>query len=338
MNKLLLTFFLLVALIPVINAQIPDGYYNDAENKSGSVLKEALYNIIKGHTEKSYGDARFILDEADADPNIEGNVLLIYCDSSVSGEWDAGETWNREHVWAKSRGDFGTEKPAGSDLHNLRACNPQMNSDRSNRWFGESDAPYKLNGIETGSYISTTSWFWEPRDEDKGDVARIMFYMATRYEGNNNEPDLELIDYVPDNNFTKDPIFAMLSELLQWHIDDPVSDFERNRNEVIYGHQKNRNPFIDRPDFVDLIWGSGNSILNKQGVAVKVFPNPSNGRISIEASLEFESLTVYNIIGREIISMPYARNIDISNLPNGTYLLKLNGSGTNIVIHLVIQP
>ncbi|MCD4745834.1 MAG: endonuclease [Bacteroidales bacterium] len=91
-------------------------------------------------------------------------------------------------------------------------------------------------------------------DEDKGDVARMMFYMATRYEGGGNEPDLELVDYVnsaPNN----EPYYGKLTTLLEWHIQDPVDDWEITRNNIIYyNYQGNRNPFIDHPDFVNAVW------------------------------------------------------------------------------------
>jgi endonuclease I len=66
--------------------------------------------------------------------------------------------------------------------------------------------------------------------------------------------NLTLVDYIPADNGTNEPIHAKLSVLLEWHDIDPVDDFERNRNEVIYSYQENRNPFIDHPEFVASIW------------------------------------------------------------------------------------
>lgn len=93
----------------------------------------------------------------------------------------------------------------------------------------------------------------------------MIFYMATRYEGEGLEPDLQIIDYLPSNNNTSDPVHAKLSDLLVWHMQDPVDDWERNRNDIIYyDYQNNRNPFIDQPEFAELIWGdlSGGDSLN----------------------------------------------------------------------------
>jgi len=250
------TIILLFILSGTLPADIPAGYYDDAEGKAGAELKAALHNIIKGHTEKSYGDARYILDETDQDPDNKSNVRVVYSNHSVSGTWDGGITWNREHVWASSRGIGDVDnytRGAGSDLHNLRACIPSINTARNNRWFAECNEPYQYNNENTGSYTSSSQWVWKPRDEDKGDVARIIFYMAVRYEGDSGEPDLEVVDYFPDK-YSKEPFHAKLSALYQWHLDDPVDDWELHRNEIIYDNQNNRNPFIDRPEFAAWIW------------------------------------------------------------------------------------
>ena len=90
----------------------------------------------------------------------------------------------------------------------------------------------------------------------QGDVARMMFYMAVRYEGNENEPDLELTDSLQHKS-SKVPVHARLSVLLEWHEADPVDSLEIRRNDIIYEYQRNRNPFIDRPEYVGILWGSG---------------------------------------------------------------------------------
>tara|TARA_X000000950_G_C13522501_1_gene500233 strand:- start:58 stop:471 length:414 start_codon:yes stop_codon:yes gene_type:complete len=96
---------------------------------------------------------------------------------------------------------------------------------------------------------------FEPRNEDKGDVARILFYMAIRYEGDTTgERDLELLDNTQAWH-SKSPYHGVKQTLLEWHVQDPVDDFERNRNNAIYQFQHNRNPFIDHPELVAYIWG-----------------------------------------------------------------------------------
>lgn len=251
--------------------QIPNGYYDDAQGLTGEVLKTELNNIIKDHTEFPYTssatDVWDILKETDKDPNNPNNVILLYTGWSKNGEeeYDGGNGWNREHVWAKSHGDFGNTIGPGTDVHALRPCDVSVNSARSNRWFAECSTEYIDGDGATGCYTSSTEWVWKPNNNVKGDVARMIFYMATRYEGEGMEPDLQIIDYLPSNNNTSDPVHAKLSDLLLWHMQDPVDDWERNRNNIIYyDYQNNRNPFIDQPEFAELIWGdlSGSTSLN----------------------------------------------------------------------------
>ena len=256
---------LIVALFvaAVASAQIPAGYYSPAEGKTGNELKSALYDIIKGHVEYPYTskgtDVWDILKETDRDPNNPANVILLYTGLSVDAEqeYNDGKGWTREHVWAKIHGNFGTEPGAGTDVHHLRPCADEVNTERSSRWFAECSTPVYYNGKPTGCYKSNTEWVWKPRAEVIGDVARMIFYMATRYEGENGEPDLEIVDYLPSGNNTTEPIFAKLSDLIAWHLADPVDEFEMNRNNVIYSYQGNRNPFIDHPEYVTMIWSNG---------------------------------------------------------------------------------
>lgn len=250
-------------LARLANAQAPAGYYDAAVGLEGDNLKAALYTIIKGHTAYPYSststDVWDILKETDRDPNNPANVLGIYSGFSMDAakEYDSGNGWNREHVWAKSRGDFGTTLGAGTDVHHLRAADISTNSARNNRNFDEADIQY-IDGSgtyqgTTNSYTSDTEWVWEVPENVKGDVARMIFYMATRYEGENGEPDLELVEELQDR-LSKEPFHARLSVLVQWHLNDPVDERERQRNEVIYSYQKNRNPYIDHPEYVCSVW------------------------------------------------------------------------------------
>ena len=263
MKKLYIFNFLLF-FVSSVWAQAPAGYYDSASGQSGDALKLALNNIIKGHVQYPYTstatDVWDILKESDRDPNNPSNVILIYTGWSVDAaqEYNTGAGWTREHVWAKSRGDFGTTAGPGTDCHHLRPADVSVNSARNNRWFAECNEQYFDDGgtIPTDSWTSSTTWVWKPRDAVKGDVARMIFYMATRYEGFDGEPDLEVVDYIPSDKLTLEPIHALLSDLLLWSQQDPVDDFERNRNEVVYGYQLNRNPFIDHPEYIDAIWGT----------------------------------------------------------------------------------
>jgi len=110
-------------------------------------------------------------------------------------------------------------------------------------------------------YTSTSTDTWEPREAVKGDVARMIFYMATRYEGDNGEVDLEVVDYAPSSP-NHEPVHGVFSTLMEWHVDDPVDEWEENRNDIIYeDYQENRNPFIDHPEYVAQIWNDNGTFL-----------------------------------------------------------------------------
>ena len=227
----------------------PDGYYDAANGKSGEQLKSALHDIIDDHTEISYSNVWEALRETDEDPSNSNNVILLYTGRSQGKNENGGnaDDWNREHVWAKSHGDFGTSMGPGTDLHHLRPTDASVNSSRSNLDFDEGGSEHTE---AAGNYYDSDSW--EPRDSVKGDVARMIFYMDVRYEGDSGEPDLELNNQV--NNGSA-PYHGKLSVLLEWHEEDPVDDLERRRNEIIYNdYQHNRNPFIDHPEWVAEIW------------------------------------------------------------------------------------
>lgn len=224
-------------------------YYAEALGKTGEELKSTLNGIIKKHTELSYKELWDALRNTDEDPENSENVVLLYTGNSINKNENGGfvDQWNREHVWAKSHGDFGTRKGPGTDLHHIRPTDVSVNSRRGNYDFdigGEYDIEAALCRYDDDS--------WEPRDQVKGDIARMVFYMATRYEGENGEIDLELNDEV--NNGSK-PYHGKLSILLKWHAEDPVDQWELSRNDIIYkDYQHNRNPFIDHPEWVNAIW------------------------------------------------------------------------------------
>jgi endonuclease I len=257
-------FIFLTLLTTTLWAQIPDGYYDNATGLSGAVLQQTLNDIIDGHTEYPYTssgtDTWDILKVSDRDPNNSNNVICIYTQYSIDAdqEYNSGSGWSREHVWAKSHGDFGTATGAGTDLHNLKPEDVSVNSAKGNKDFDDGGTLVTDNSPPSGydgildCYTSSTTW--EPPDVVKGDVARIIFYMVTRYEGENGEVDLEMVDYA-DSAPNGEPFHGVQSTLYSWHVADPVDDFERNRNDIIHDYQNNRNPYIDHPEYADLIWG-----------------------------------------------------------------------------------
>ncbi|MFS0688634.1 endonuclease [Sporosarcina sp. 179-K 8C2 HS] len=234
--------------VTVTKVEVPaDGYYKDAIGKEGQELKAALHDIISDHLQLTYAQVWDALKETDKDPNNTNNVILFYSGESRSKDRNGGNVgdWNREHVWAKSHGNFGTSIGPGTDIHHLRPTDVQVNSARGNLDFDYGGSAVK--GCD-GCFKSSNSW--EPPDRVKGDVARMLFYMATRYEAG-DRVDLELNELL---NNGSNPYHGKLSVLLEWHELDPVDAFEMNRNNVIEQIQGNRNPFIDHPEWVRSIW------------------------------------------------------------------------------------
>ena len=243
----------------LFSASMPKDYYDGTDGLTGEQLKSKLNDIIDGHHEFSYSQVWDQLSYTDEDPNNSSNVILLYTGWSCpkSNHGGGASQWNREHTWAKSHGDFGTANGPGTDLHHLRPTDVTVNSKRGSKDFDNGGAQY-IDPSPYGDYSGTTECYtdgdsWEPWDEVKGDVARMMFYMATRYEGEHSgEPDLELNDQV-DNGSA--PYIGKISVLLEWNNQDPVSDWEIRRNNRIFDKQHNRNPYIDHPEFVNYIWG-----------------------------------------------------------------------------------
>ena len=225
-------------------------YYRNALGKTGASLKTALNGIIRTNTKLSYDQVWEALKVTDQDPDNSANVILLYTGRSQSKTTNGGDPddWNREHVWAKSHGDFGTATGPGTDIHHLRPTDVSVNAERGNKDF---DLGGSAVGEAPGNYTDADSW--EPRNAVKGDVARMLFYMAVRYEGGDGYPNLEMNDNV--NNGTA-PYHGRLSVLLRWNAQDPPDAFEKRRNQVIYdNYQRNRNPFVDHPEWAASIWG-----------------------------------------------------------------------------------
>lgn len=235
---------------PIGDPSLPSNdYYINTQGKTGAKLKSSLHEIISEHEVLTYSEVWEALKITDEDPNNPNNVLLFYSGISRSKNANGGDPgeWNREHVWAKSHGEFGTSMGPGTDIHHLRATDVQVNSSRSNLDFD--NGGNSINNC-TGCFKDNDSF--EPPNHVKGDVARMLFYMAVRYE-QGDKVDLELNNNV---NNGSNPYHGKISVLLEWHKQDPVDELEKNRNEKIYLIQGNRNPFIDNPEWATMIWAN----------------------------------------------------------------------------------
>jgi len=221
-------------------------YYNDVSAIGGNDLLFQLRDlVIKTHNKVSYDALRSYLEASDQDPDNPGYLYLIYNNSfNYVPVWDAGKTWNREHVWPQSLlVDTGYSK---SDAHHVRASDMKTNSTRGNKAF--------TTGSGEHGYLTNNKWY--PGDEHIGDVARIMFYMITRY------PALNI------------NTMGSIDMFIEWHTVDPVSEFELQRNDFIFSFQENRNPYIDNPEYVYSIWGEVTTDGLETKVILHIFIQP----------------------------------------------------------------
>ncbi|MFM9988405.1 endonuclease [Flavobacterium sp.] len=262
----------LIAILIVCKgfAQIPTGYYNNATG-TGAVLKTQLYNIIKGHTDNGYNGLWTTYATSDRDHQYENDntIMDMYSENptgvdpytytystsqcgSYSGE---GACYNREHMIPQSV--FNSSSPMVADAHFITPTDGKVNGQRSNFPHGTvATASWtSLNGGKLGSssIAGYTGTVFEPINEFKGDIARMYFYFVTRYE--NTVSSYSYAVFSGNTYPAIDPAF--LAMLITWHNNDPVSAFEIARNNAIYARQNNRNPYIDHPEYVGLVWGGG---------------------------------------------------------------------------------
>jgi len=314
-------------------------------------MKIALHNIIDNHTVVSYSSLHTHYQTTDKKPN--GKVWDMYSDipggtppyeftfiTDKCGSYqNEGDCYNREHSFPQSW--FNKSSPMKSDLFHVYPTDGKVNGMRSSYPYGEVSNPTKtsLNGSKLGP--NTTAGYsgtvFEPIDEYKGDFARTYFYMATRY-------------YSEDGSWQNnamvngaEPKPWALNMLYQWHIQDPVSPKETDRNNAVYAIQHNRNPFIDHPEWVDSVWFPSSSIKNIKELVVDFYPNPANTEVNIliDANNSNYYVQIIDISGRILISEQESGSksrIDISNLETGLYILNIrNEENQNRTFKLIKQ-
>jgi len=266
--KRLISVFLIFSFSLSVFAQIPNGYYNAANNLSGAPLKTALYNIIKGHTAIGYDNLWPVFNVTD-DLNNQGTVVWdMYSNCSFPlgvdqcGNYSVEcDCYNKEHSFPQSW--FSSASPMVSDLFQVYPTDGKVNGIRENHPYGKvGTATYtSSNGSKRGNCVTPgfTGTVFEPVDAYKGDFARTYLYMATRYENliASWKTKSNADDVLDGTSFPcYDPWFLNL--LGEWHVQDPVSQKEIDRNNDIYTQfQHNRNPFIDHPEYVYQVWGVG---------------------------------------------------------------------------------
>ena len=348
-------------------SQIPSGYYSSATG-SGYTLKTQLKNIISnGHIDQGYGALYIAYQTSDTDIFYENDntVLDMYSEnpngsdpynythgSRQCGNYNSeNDCYNREHIFPQ--GFFNSQTPMRTDIHHVVPTDGSVNGRRSNYPFGEVSNPSHTsqNGSKVGSntFDSFTGIVFEPIDEFKGDIARMLFYFATRYEN-------EVTDATWDspNSSTSNPLNGTNNQvyddwyiklLYKWHTQDPVSQREIVRNNEAYKFQGNRNPFIDHPEYVNQVWGTVLSTDNIVSLKnIKVYPNPSSTNsitITIPNELSISKITLYSVIGSKIYEEKNTNFINnrirIKDLKSGVYLLKIENTTSSITKKIIIR-
>lgn len=267
------------------NISIIGDYYAGIPGSSTCCdLKSSLHSLItSGHNPIPYTgstfdvwDSHFVTDRRLNDTNTAEIVRDRYSENPLGSEpytftlgedrdtggsaGSEGIVYNREHVFPRSWWGGGTMNAQYSDLHLVIPVDKFMNTTRSNFPYGEvASASYtSLNGSKLGASgsVGYTGTAFEPIHKYKGDIARIMFYVATRYEDEIGFWETE--SSVGDMALNGDACVVyedwFINQMLAWHQADPVDDLEIDRNNYIYAIQGNRNPFVDQPSYVNDLW------------------------------------------------------------------------------------
>ncbi|MEZ4792984.1 MAG: endonuclease [Gelidibacter sp.] len=354
--------YILLALLTTatISAQIPAGYYDSATG-TGYTLKTQLRKIINNvndglsneHIANDQGynalDALYALSDRDIYYENDNTILDMYSErptaadpynytypSDQCGNYNSeGDCYNKEHVIPQSV--FNNATPMRSDAHQVIPSDGRVNGFRSNYPYGVAGTLVSqsgitnptMNGSKLGNNVNSgysagyTGIVFEPIDEFKGDIARIYFYFATRYETQVGAwGSYDMFDG-STNKVLADPF---LNILYTWHVNDPVSQKEIDRNNRIYAYQNNRNPFVDHPEYVFTIWQSALSVPSLEENNISIYPNPVTGNfLTIDTNKPLK-VEIYNVLGKRLI----ATNVDATNgkvdvgfLYSGIYMLKM---------------
>lgn len=261
LSNILFISLMALGVMPMSAAE-PSGYYTSCEGKSGKALLQQLESVVGSHTTISYDGLLDLYKTSDVRPN--GTVWDMYSTkefsfSSKCGNYkNVGDCYNREHSFPKSW--FNDAKPMYSDAFHLYPTDGKVNGQRSNYPYGEcangttlpgSGSVRALGKLGNSTFAGYSGTVFEPDDEYKGDFARSYFYMCAAYNSRFAGWSSPML---AGNNYPGFTTWAV-NLLLKWHRQDPVSKKELDRQEVVYGKQRNRNPFIDHPDLAEHIWG-----------------------------------------------------------------------------------
>jgi len=265
--------------------------YTNLEGLSGKALQEGLATVLTENHKyyTSYDDTRGAIAFSDEDPNDDTKVIAFYGGIGVSNYWQPNnyaspDAWNREHVWCKSLsgGLFnevtGSDRNAGTDIHQLRPAVNVLNSSRNNSKYANLNKTgneliynHSTGPIKTGNYSAND--LFEPRDDIKGDIARMLMYMYTHYSNELDNSTLNFRGNLKIENIVEDTDAWKL--LLNWNRLDPVDEFEMNRNNYCLSITGVSNPYVDHPEFAYMAFdtsytGDGALIDNRYNKTIEI--------------------------------------------------------------------
>ena len=365
-------YFLFIFLFSLFTSAQPVDYYASATG-TGYTLKTQLKKIIDdvndGFTneyvsiDNGYAYLYTTYESSDRDNYFEndGTVLDMYSENptgpdayeytyeietpddrdSGSGGTSEGEFYNREHIIPQSV--FDSNAPMRGDAHFVVPSDKYVNAQRGNLPFGKvqtanytsSNGSKRGNNLNSGYSAGYSNEVFEPINEFKGDIARMYFYFVTRYEnGLTGFNAYDMFDGSTNQALTQ----TFLNILYAWHIQDPVSQREKDRNNAIFIEQNNRNPFIDHPEYVQSIWGSLLSNDSSNTTEFKIYPNPTKGNfINIETNKALE-VEIYDVLGKKVLIgkvTSHNNTLNVQALRKGIYMIRLiseDGSTTRKLI------
>ena len=325
--KIVLTLFILA-----LSFSLWAGYYDNVEDLSGTELLYALRNLIDTNSYSSYNGAKDYLFQ-DLDNN-SGQVTCVYTGETynINSSYNGQSNPNTEHTYAQSWFSSSESSIKKADLHHLFITTMQVNSSRGNLPFGNvasiaaSDVYY--NDTPWQSYRGRDNWqnnVIQVNPHFRGNTARAILYFHTRYGDSLSQGGVN-----------------MLSTMIAWHYADPPDAAEVTRNNNLHSFQGNRNPFVDRPEFVNRIWNptSTDDPFQDQVPALRIdnaYPNPFRDQITVAIDAKDANNVIagiFNVKGQLIHShrfMDNSKNFtwngkDSSGneAPAGIYFIRLN--------------
>lgn len=360
-------FYSQQAEIPVIERKsIPLNYYADAYG-TGYDLKTRLKEIIKqGHVPIGYKGLWNLYKSMSAFGDQwyenDGTVLDIYSEipngadpynyrfgvDQCGNYTKEGDCYNREHLIPQSV--FYKKNPMLSDAFHIWPTDGKVNAMRSDYPFGRvgNSKWVSKNGSQLGNNANSgyskgyNGVVFEPIDEFKGDIARAFFYFATRYEDEISSWSFDMF------NRTKNQVFTdtFRNILLTWHVMDPVSDREIAMNEAIYSKQKNRNPYIDHPEWVEMVWGNNlkvESFEYQPRDFLEIYPTLSSGTVYIKSNdykSAIKKVMVFSLNGILLQTIVNSCNSDLLTITiqkSGSYIIKVMGNDFEVNRKVIIQ-